>query len=394
MRQDLGMVQSGLKKTTGEFEMYMSGIGGPSVPISNFAKAFGNALNIADGKEKQKNMANLLTNLLDEAGKITALSNKNSTFANLANLANMSMGLKTPPKDIDDLNRAKTYIQDIQTGMKMLGPVVKQAGVKNDLVADSFYLGPILTIIEGVDNFNKLAQTNEKLKSLTEEDKSLNLTDKNVIRHIDQASGDLVKQNKDKQVEVVMNTGLNTALSTAGLATGTGIQMAAISTALSHISPLQLVVEHMKNKTDHELMVEDVFGSREAYNAYKDQYRLRGADIDREILRETGIGSVKEYASRVRAETALHLHSRIKQAEQFGIENGATKLKDAGGLQGKSAKEIYKEIGGREDFDKIVGRKKLDVHKQKLEDYKKRKEEEYQKQVEEKNTSTFKNRTK
>ena len=141
-------------------------------------------------------------------------------------------------------------------------------------------------------------------------------------------------------------------------------------------------------------MIEDVFGSKDAYNKYKEQYSLRGSDIDREILRETGIGSVKEYASRVRAETALHLHSRIKQAEQFGIENGATKLKDAGGLEGKSAKEIYKEIGGREDFDKIVGRNKSKVHENKVEEYKKRKAEEYKKQMEEKNAQTLKGRKK
>ena len=119
------------------------------------------------------------------------------------------------------------------------------------------------------------------------------------------------------------------------------------------------------------------------YEKYKNQYGLHKDDIENEILRMSNTATVKEYASRVRAETALHLHSRSKQAEKYGIENGATKIKEAAELGGKTAKDLYKEIGGREDYDKIVGRSKKDVHKQKVEEAKKRRlEERKQKELE------------
>ncbi|MBP1585141.1 MAG: hypothetical protein ILP17_05570 [Lachnospiraceae bacterium] len=376
--------QSQIKNLTGEAETYM-GAAGVSVPASGFAKAFGNVLNIADGKEKEKNMASLVTGLMDQAGKIMKMYGQSGSFGNLAGALNIGVnGLSMPKEDADKLTKAKTYLGDIQSGMKILGAALKEAGVKNTLADKSFMLGPVMTIIDGVDGFNKLAKTNEKLKSLTDEDKSLNLTDTNVIRHIDQGSKDMVRQNKSKQVQGIMNTGLNTALSTIGLATGTGAVMAAVSTALCRVSPVDVAVQVMKKKTDHELMMEDVFGSMDAYRQHKDKYGLTGADIEREILKETGIGTAKEYASRVRAETALHLHARTKQAEQFGIENGATKLRDAGGIGGKTAKDIYKELGGREDFDKIVGRSKKDLHKQKVEDYRKKRTEALKKQSEDK----------
>ena len=392
--RELKVAQKNMKTAFVEGEAYL-GAFDKTLPVTNFAKAFGNAINMAEGKEKEKNMASLVTNLMDEAGKILKMMDKAGSYANLAGALNFAVtGINMPKADADKLQQLQTAIGDVQSGMKILGAVLKQGGLKNSLADQSFYLGPLLTIMDGVDSFNKLAETNEKLKALKEEDRSLNLTDQNVIRHIDQSNADLIRQNNDKKVQTVLNTSVNTVLSTVGLATNTGLITYGISTALSHVSPVDLVVNVMKGKTDHDLMVEDVFGSKDAYNKYKEQYSLRGSDIDREILRETGIGSVKEYASRVRAETALHLHSRIRQAEQFGIENGATKLKDAGGLQGKSAKEIYKEIGGREDFDKIVGRDKIKVHENKVEEYKKRKAEEYKKQIEEKNAQLLKGRNK
>ena len=393
LMDNMKKTQGKIKNLVGEAEKYLEA-GGISVPASGFAKAFGNALNIADGKEKEKNMAGLVTTLMDQAGKIMKMYGKSGSYGNLAGALNIATtGINMPKEDADKLTKANTYLKDIQSGMKILGSVLKEAGKKNSLADKSFLLGPVMTIIDGVDGFNKLAKTNEKLNALTDEDKSLNLTDTNVIRHIDQGSRDLVKQNKDRQVKSVLDTGLNTALSVGGLATGTGLVTAAISTALCRVTPVDLVVSHMKNKTDHELMMEDVFGSMDVYRQHKDKYGLTGADIEREILKETGIGTVKEYASRVRAETALHLHARTKQAEQFGIENGATKLKDAGGIGGKSAKDIYKEIGGREDFDKIVGRSKMEVHKQKVEAYRKKREEKYRKHSQDKVTSNSKGKT-
>ena len=392
--QGLKKFQKGLQDEAFEAEAYL-GAAGSSLIVNNFAKAFGNAINMAEGKEKEKNMAGLVTNLMDQAGKIMKLYDVGGTYTNLAGALNLSVtGVALPKEDAQKLDQAKQHVKNVQSGMKILGALLKQGGIKNDLANQSFFLGPVLTIIDGVDGFNKLAKTNEKLNALTAEDKSLNLTDQNVIRHFDQGTKDLVRQNKDKQKQVVMNTVMNAGISAAGSLTGTGAITYAVTTALSHVSPVDLIVSQMKKKTDRELMMEDVFGSMDAYRRYKDQYDLQGGDIEREILKETNIGSVKEYASRVRAETALHLHSRIKQAEQFGIENGATKLKDAGGLQGKSAKEIYKEIGGREDFDKIVGRDKIKVHEKKVEEYKKKRAEEYKKQAEEKMLQNPKSRNK
>ena len=383
-------LQSEMLNTAFEAEAYAGGFN-KTLPASGFAKAFGNIVNMADGKEKEKNMAGLVTNLMDQAGKILKLYDKGGSYANLAGALNIGVtGLKMPPADADKLKQAQICIKDIQAGMKILGAGLKQGGIKNALADQSFYLGPILTIMDGVDEYNRLAKTNEKLNALTQEDKSLNLTDGNVIRHLGQGANDLVRQNEVKQNAAVMNTAINASISAVGLATGTGGITYAVTTALSHVSPVDLVVHQMKNKTDRELMMEDVFGSMDAYRKYKDQYGLRGSDIDREILRQTGNGSIKEYASRVRAETALHLHSRMKQAEQFGIENGATKVAGAGGLKGKSAQEIYKEIGGREDFDKIVGREKSKVHEDKLKEYKARKEQEYKKQVQERNLQSTK----
>lgn len=382
--QNLKKVQKEMQSEAFEAEAYL-GAAGSRLVVSNFAKAFGNALNMAEGKEKEKNMAGLVTNLMDQAGKIMKLYDVGGTYANLAGALNLSVtGLALPKEDAQKLDQAKQHIKNVQSGMKILGAVLKQGGVKNSLADQSFLLGPVITIIDGVDGFNKLAKTNEKLNALTDEDKSLNLTDQNVIRHLNQSSRDMVKQNEDKQKEGIMRTAMNAGISAGGTLTGTGAITFAVTTALSHVSPVDLIVHQMKNKTDRELMMEDIFGSMDNYRRYKNQYGLQGSDIEREILKETRIGSVKEYASRVRAETALHLHSRIKQAEQFGIENGATKLKEAGGLQGKSAKEIYNEIGGREDFDKIVGRDKSKIHEKKVEEYKKKRAEEYKKQTEDK----------
>ena len=340
-------------------------------------------------------MASLVTTLMDQAGKIMKKCGQNGSFGNIAGALNTAVtGINIPKEDAEAMQKAQTYVKDIQSGMKALGSVLKAGGLKNTLADKSYYLGPVMMIMDGVDNFNQLSKTNEKLQSLTNEDKSLNLTDENIVRHLDLASGDLVRQNKTKQVSGAVNTGVGAALSTAGLLTGTSIITTALGDVLGHVTPVDLVAQYMKNKSDHQLMMEDVFGSMDAYKQHKEKSGLTGGDIEREILKETRMGSAREYANRVRAETALHLHARTKQAEKFGIENGATKLKGAGGIGGKSAKDIYREIGGRDDFDKIVGRSKKEMHKQKVEEYKQKKSEEYRKQSQDKVASGSKGKKK
>ena len=386
--------QKMIKSTLSEAEDYLD-VANKSIPASGFAKAFGNVINMAEGKEKEKNMASLVTTLMDQAGKIMKKCGQNGSFNNIAGALNTAVtGINIPKEDAEAMQKAQTYVKDIQSGMKALGTAMKAGGLKNTLADKSYYLGPVMMIMDGVDNFNQLSKTNEKLQSLTNEDKSLNLTDKNIVRHLDLASGDLVRQNKTKQVTDAVNTGIGAAISTVGLLTGTSTIALALGDALGHVTPVDLVAQHMKNKSDHQLMMEDVFGSMDAYKQHKDKSGLTGGDIEREILKETGMGSGREYANRVRAETALHLHARTKQAEKFGIENGATKLKNAGGLGGKSAKDIYKEIGGRDDFDKIVGRSKKELHKQKVEEYKQKKAEEYRKQSQDKVASGSKQKSK
>ena len=355
------------------------------LPVSNLSKAFGNLLNIADGKQREKNLINFTSNVLDEAGQILKIYGGDNTFSRLASTFNSQMTYTADQAKpgANNFEKSKVALNNIQAGAAMLKDIVKEAGGDYKLLDQAKLLKPVLNIIKGVEEFNKLTKKNEKINALTDADKSMNLTDRNVIRHLSMNANDLVKQNKDRQKGVIMNTIQNTALTTAGILSGDMMLTNAIGTALSKVSPTQLLMHQLKNKTDSELMMEDVFGSKENYEKYKNQYGLHKDDIENEILRMSNTATVKEYASRVRAETALHLHSRSKQAEKYGIENGATKIKEAAELGGKTAKDLYKEIGGREDYDKIVGRSKKDVHKQKVEEAKKRRlEERKQKELE------------
>ena len=100
------------------------------------------------------------------------MKDKAGSYANLAGALNIAVtGIDMPKADASKLQQLQTAIGDVQSGMKILGAVLKQGGLKNSLADQSFYLGPLLTIMDGVDSFNKLAETNEKLnlneKSIT-----------------------------------------------------------------------------------------------------------------------------------------------------------------------------------------------------------------------------------
>ncbi len=350
-------------------------VAGKEFPLTNLSEAFSSAVDIKDPEKREKSITTLITNVLDEVGKIYKQFGGENSFSKIAEALNKNAnGLILPKKDQVQIAKVQACLKNIQKGSNVLSTIVKEAGGNAAALNSTALLGPVITILKGVENYHKLVEKNEKLNALTNEDKSLNLVDNNVIRHINMAQKDLVNQNEVKQKQTVMNTAVNATLDTVGILTGQTAVTGMITSALSKVSPTDLIVASMKKKTDHQLMMTDAFGSMEKYREYKHAHGLKKEDVQREIMGMSSTTSVKEYANRVRMETALHLHSRAKQAQKYGIENGATKLRDAGGLESKTSRELYKEIGG-EDFDKTLRRSKLSIFKEKLRAEKKKKEE-------------------
>ena len=350
------------------------------IPVGNLEKAFNNIINIADDKQRTKNMANFLTNALDQAGKIVKQVGGDNSFSRIANQANVQVsGMEQAGPDADAVKQAQASVKNIMNATKILSTTMKEAKQSHKLLDQAVILGPVLTIIKGVDTFNTLQKTNDKLKALTEEDKALNITDKNVIRHMGLGKNMMLKENETKQKTAMANAVFDASVSTASILTGGSPVVAQITKYIKKVSPIDHLINQMKAKTDHEIMMEDAFGSMEKYEKIKAEHGLTRDEIENEILKMTESSTVQEYADRVRAETALHLHSRSEQARKNAIENAATKLRDAGNIEGKTAEDIYKEIGGRTDYDKLMGRSKEEIHKMKVEEAKQKRLEERKK---------------
>ena len=367
------MTINGLDKTGVSKEV----TGKIDIPVGDMGKAFNNIINIADDKQREKNMANLLTNVLDQAGKIVKHFKGDNSFSRITSDTNAGVSkMEQAKKDADNIERSKAAVNNIMNATKMLSNTLKEAKKSHKLLDQAVILKPVLTIINGVDTYNKLQRTNDKLNALTKEDLTLNITDKNVIRHMGQGKDMMIKQNKVKQTEAMTNAVYDASLAAAGILTGGAPVVKQIGNCLKKVSPIGYLVNQMKAKTDHEIMMEDAFGSMEKYEKIKAEHGLTKEEIESEILKMTDSATVKEYADRVRAETALHLHSRTVQAEKNMIENAATKLKEAGNIKGNSAQAIYKEMGGSTDYDKLMGRSKEEIHKAKIEEAKKKRNEE------------------
>ena len=348
----------------------------------NLEKAFKNVINIADGKQREKNMANLLTNVLDQAGKVVKEFSGDNSFSRMAGQVNTQVsGMQQADADADNIKKVRASVNNIVNSTKILSASLKEAKKSHKLVDQAVILGPVLTIIKGVDTYNEIRKTNDKLNALTEEDKKLNLTDKNVIRHMGHGKNIMLKENSNKQTIAVVDAVYDASLATANILSGGAPIVDQIGKYLKKVSAIDFLMDQMRAKSDHEIMMEDAFGSLEKYHQVKKEYGLTKEEIENEILKMTDSATVQEYADRVRAETALHLHSRTVQAEKNSIENAATKLRDAGNIKGKSAQDIYKEIGGRTDYDKLMGRSKEEIHKMKVEEAKqKRLEQRMQKE--------------
>lgn len=345
---------------------------GMKVPLSGVSKTLYNAMNIADGKEREKNITGLVANGLEEAGKILEFFGEENTFTHLSGLmndkdvsfvANYEATLKAFGTD-DAINQAKVTIKDIQAGSAALKKVLDEYDIAKDnhtVLDQTKFLGPVMTILEGVEKVKSLTVANEKLQGFSKEDAELNIADRNISRMLGINADNMIRQNEDKKTGIALDTGMKATLKTVGMATGTTGVTDTIGAVLSEVSPTQLVMHELQKKTDHELMVEDAFGSKEKYQEYKKKFFLSDKEIQNEILKLSNSADVSQYANRVRAEAAMHIHARSLQAEKLGIDNGATKFKEAAGIEGKTIKQVYKEIGGKDSFDRTVGRTKVEM---------------------------------
>ncbi len=341
---------------------------GVKIPVAGFGKCLENIMNIKDDKEREKNISALVANGLSQAGTIVKTYAGENNFTKLSTVLNdikltdlVSETIKARQQK-DNIKLAQAYLKDMKGAMNLMDKLLKTANKKNALLNSAAMFAPIVTILDTVDKFNSLTKANQKINQLTEADKSLNFTDKNVIEHMSLTANDLIKQNMDKQKGAIADGVISGALSVMG-----GDGLSKITSALKYASPTILLMHQLKKKTDHELMMQDAFGSIANYKRYRDQYNLTDREIQDEILKMTQTKSVKEYADRVRLESAMHIYSRNRQAEQYGIKNGATKLKEAANLKGKSVKEIYKELGGTMDYDRLSGKTSKDLYNERLE---------------------------
>ena len=160
-------------------------------------KAFNNIINIADDKQREKNMANFLTNVLDQAGKIVKHFKGDNSFSRITSDTNAGVSnMEQAKKDADNIERSKASVNNIMNATKMLSNTLKEAKKSHKVLDQAVILKPVLTIINGVDTYNKLQRTNDKLNALTKEDLTLNITDKNVIRHMGQGKDMMIKQTR------------------------------------------------------------------------------------------------------------------------------------------------------------------------------------------------------
>ena len=346
---------------------------GVEVPISGLGKTIYNVLNIADENEREKNIAALCSNGLQQAGRILEqFAGKNivSELSGIMNSGDVDLagrvgGTVQAAKDGDAIEQKKQYVRNIASGVKALNQVLEKFQANSMLQDVDVFLNPFIDILDNVKKYNELEKKKEKLNQLTEEELSKNITDTNTVRQLGLGAKDLSNQIDLQKKGVVADAILDTGLTALKIASGGNAAVSVAGKALAQVSPTQLLLHQLKHQTDSELMMRDVFGNMEKYREYKDRYRLSERQVQDEIKKLTSSATVKEYASRVRAEVAMHLHARSKLAEKSGLENGATKLRETGGIEGDTMKEVYKKIGGDLNFENVTGSTKTEAYREK-----------------------------